>query len=307
MGRLLESVGILVAGGDERELHLARRLLQLGARVWMAGFPADLMPEGAAWAGAIADVADQVQAIVCPLSGADPEGCIRTRLDPGAVLRLDDASLARCRPGTVLAIGAARPALRALAQRHGLRLVELLHDEALALLNAVPTAEGAIALAMANLRITLHDSRAVVVGLGRCGQQILRLLLAFGARVTAVAFNRVEAARAYAWGVPAVSPDGIGAAAADADVIFNTAPVVTLSEAVLARLPRECLVVDIASEPGGTDFQAAQRLGLRAIHALALPGRVAPVTAGRLLASVVPELLAGLIQPPPSGPEAPPA
>ena len=297
MGHALKGAEVLVAGGDERELLLVRRLLQVGARVWMAGFPDDAIPPGAAPAGSIAEVAPRVAAILCPMSGTDAEGRIRSTMDPHVTLRLDEAGLGSCRPGTLLLIGQARPVVRALAERLGLRLVELAADEELALLNAVPTAEGAIALAMANMRTTLHDSHALVVGLGRCGQQIARLLLALGAHVRAVAFNRVEAARAYVWGVPAVAPDELGEAVQDVDVVFNTAPVVTLQEPVLARMRPDAVIVDIASEPGGTDFRAAERRGLRAIHALGLPGRVAPRTAGRILASVVPEILAQHLRP----------
>ena len=41
------------------------------------------------------------------------------------------------------------------------------------------------------------------------------------------------------------------------------------------------------SLPGGTDFAAAEELGLHAEHALALPGRCAPQTAGALIAQTV--------------------
>lgn len=287
-----QDIDVLVAGGDERQLYLVGRLVELGARVWVAGFPDGVLPPGARAVRSIAEAAARVRAVVCPMGGTDPEGRIPAVQETGAVLRLDEASLGGCAPGTPVLIGWARPALRDLARRLGLRVVELGADEELALRNAVPTAEGAIALAMAHLPVTLHDSRALVVGLGRCGQQILRLLLAFGAQVSAVAFNRVERARAYAWGVPAVAPENVVEAAREADVVFNTAPVVTLHEGVLAAMRPECVIVDIASDPGGTDFRAAQRRGLRAIHALGLPGRVAPRTAGRILASVVPGILA---------------
>ena len=43
----------------------------------------------------------------------------------------------------------------------------------------------------------------------------------------------------------------------------------------------------MASLPGGTDFAAAEALGLHAEHALALPGRCAPQTAGALIAQTV--------------------
>ncbi|MEW6048065.1 MAG: dipicolinate synthase subunit DpsA [Bacillota bacterium] len=291
----LRDIPLLVAGGDERELCLARRLLELGARLSMAGFPRDVLPPGATGPVTLREAAGRVRAIVCPLSGTDAEGNIRVRMDAHVTLRLDGASLAGCLPGTLLLIGTARPVVRELVRRLRLVLVELNQDEEMALLNSVPTAEGALQLAMANLRITIHQSRALVVGLGRCGQQITRILVAMGASVKAVVFNRVEGARAYILGVDAVHPDEIGAAAAEVDVVFNTAPAMMLSEPVLARMEPSTLIIDIASDPGGTDFEAAKLKGLRAIHAVGLPGRVAPRTAGRILASVVPDLLARML------------
>ena len=64
-------------------------------------------------------------------------------------------------------------------------------------------------------------------------------------------------------------------------------PAPVLTEPVLAALRPGSLIVDLASKPGGTDFAAAEELGLHAEHALALPGRCAPQTAGALIAQTV--------------------
>ncbi len=61
---------------------------------------------------------------------------------------------------------------------------------------------------------------------------------------------------------------------------MNTIPAPVLTAQVLAALPKGCLIVDLASKPGGTDFAAARRLGHTAIHALSLPTVCAPETAG---------------------------
>ena len=71
------------------------------------------------------------------------------------------------------------------------------------------------------------------------------------------------------------------------DTVVNTIPAPVLTEAVLAALRPGSLIVDLASKPGGTDFAAAEELGLHAEHALALPGRCAPQTAGALIAQTV--------------------
>ena len=88
-------------------------------------------------------------------------------------------------------------------------------------------------------------------------------------------------------GLRAVPLTDLAAAAAAFDTVVNTIPAPVLTAAVLAALPKGCLIVDLASKPGGTDFAAAEALGLHAEHALALPGRCAPQTAGALIAQTV--------------------
>ena len=67
----------------------------------------------------------------------------------------------------------------------------------------------------------------------------------------------------------------------------NTVPAPVLGAQRLKQLPKDALVIDLASLPGGTDFEAAKELGVRAIHALSLPARCAPVTAGQFVAQTV--------------------
>ena len=71
------------------------------------------------------------------------------------------------------------------------------------------------------------------------------------------------------------------------DTVVNTVPAPVLCDAVLAQLRPGSLVVDLASQPGGTDFAAARRLGHRAVHALSLPAACAPETAGEAVARTV--------------------
>ena len=79
----------------------------------------------------------------------------------------------------------------------------------------------------------------------------------------------------------------LGALAPAFDRVVNTIPAPVLTEPVLTALRPGSLIVDLASKPGGTDFAAAQRLGLRAIHALSLPAVCAPETAGEAVARTV--------------------
>jgi dipicolinate synthase subunit A len=85
--------------------------------------------------------------------------------------------------------------------------------------------------------------------------------------------------------------DALSEALGKADVVFNTVPAPVLGEAALRKARPGILIIDIASQPGGTDFKAAEALGIKALLTPGLPGKAAPVSAGRILAAVVPRLL----------------
>ena len=63
---------------------------------------------------------------------------------------------------------------------------------------------------------------------------------------------------------------------------------------LLEQLQPECLIIDLASRPGGVDFEAAGELGLKTIWALSLPGKVAPITAGGIIRDTVLHMMADL-------------
>jgi dipicolinate synthase subunit A len=71
------------------------------------------------------------------------------------------------------------------------------------------------------------------------------------------------------------------------DVIFNTIPYVLLDESLLRQLKNDTLIIDLASKPGGVDFEKAKQLGKKVIWALSLPGKVAPVTAAMFIKETV--------------------
>jgi len=72
-----------------------------------------------------------------------------------------------------------------------------------------------------------------------------------------------------------------------ADVVFNTVPAKLLNYTALSMLKSGTPVIDLASKPGGVDFEAARTLGTNIVWALSLPGKTAPVTAGEIICSTV--------------------
>lgn len=195
--------------------------------------------------------------------------------------------LAEAKPGTLAFGGRVSEAAKTAAAAAGIELNDYLGREELARLNAIPTAEGCIGLILQNRRRTLWDSTVLVLGYGRCGQALAVRLAALGARVTVAARSPGQRALAMSQGLNAMPMEAADGLLETTDVAVNTVPAPVLGAARLKRLPKDALVIDLASLPGGTDFEAAKELGVRAIHALSLPARCAPVTAGQFVARAV--------------------
>ncbi|MEW6106328.1 MAG: dipicolinate synthase subunit DpsA [Bacillota bacterium] len=281
---------IAVLGGDWREIEVIKRFLAEGARVKVVGYP-DL-PElaGAERETSVFEALRGVDAVVVGMGGLDVGGKVRT-LDPDVTIALSEEVLEVIPPRAPLFVGAARPRLKEFAARHGVTLVEVTEDDEVAIRNSIPTAEGAVQIAMEELPVTIHSCRAVVVGFGRVGITLARVLLALGARTTVAARNLAQLARAGEMGASTVHLSSLAQATSDADVVFNTVPAIVLTEEVLKGMKPGALIIDLASQPGGTDFQAAARYGIRTVHALGLPGKVAPRTAGAILAEALPQMI----------------
>lgn len=286
-----DGLRVAMLGGDERELVLLRSLLDHNFHVVVAGYP-DL-PEisGSTRAQSVYEAVKGADAVVCPMSNTDEEGVIKACLDRSVRLVLDEKAFSLMGAGTPLFIGVAKPKIEMLAVKYGVRLVQVAEVDEVAVLNSIPTAEGAIAKAMAELEVTLHGSRAVVVGFGRCAVTLARMLAGIGAKVRVVARDRAQLARAFEMGLDTGRLLEIARFVEDAAVVFNTVPAMILSRDVLSRMPKSAVVIDIASAPGGTDFQAAGELGIKAFLELGIPGKVAPKTAGEVLANVVPPMI----------------
>jgi len=278
---MLRTKNIWVVGGDPRQEALAALLSDDGHAVHTYA-----LERG----GGIACEADLSQAhradcVILPLPAAGEGGALNAPLSarPHSLSEILDA----LRPGTLVCAGMAGPELSAQAGARGLVLRDYFAREELALLNAVPTAEGAIQIAMEELPITLHGARVLIVGFGRVGRALAPRLQGLGAKVTIAARSFEQRALAQSMGMNTERVAGLSEWLCSYDLVVNTAPGPVLGVEELAALKQGALVIDLASKPGGVDFVSAAALGVRAVWALSLPGKVAPVTSGRYIMNTV--------------------
>ena len=280
---------VWVVGGDLRQVRLAQLLHEEGHTVhtWA-------MEEAEGVPGPAGDLTEArlADCVVLPLPAAGEDGGLNA---PFSKRRTElSAVLDALRPGQVVCAGRASPELTALAEERQLRLFDYFSREELAVANAVPTAEGAVQLAMEELPITLHGARVLVVGFGRLGRALALRLAGLGARVSVAARKYADLAWAESFGFGTEHTGQLRPWLCGYDLVVNTVPARVLGEAELAELRPDCLVIDLASKPGGVDLDAAARLGKKVVWALSLPGKVAPVTAGRAIRTAIYNILSEL-------------
>ena len=196
-------------------------------------------------------------------------------------------ALAQLAPQSWLFAGALSSAAREQAAQYPLRVVDYMESEELALFNAVPTAEGALAILLGATTGTLWRAEVILVGYGRIARVLAPRLRALGARVTVAARDPKARMQAQTMGDEAADIVCLPQLAAHAAIVINTVPHPVVDATVRAALPDGAFVLELAGSPGGGDLAAAQRLGVRVQCAPGLPGIYAPVAAGEAIGRTV--------------------
>ncbi len=168
---------------------------------------------------------------------------------------------------------------------------DILEMEEYAVLNAIATAEGAIQIAMEEYPKTLSGSNILVMGFGRIGKILAKMLQGIGANVYCEARKEPDLAYIKAYGYKPIHLKSLDEHLPKFDIIINNIPVLVLDENRLNQVKKDVLILDLASNPGGVDFEYAKQNNLKTIWALALPGKVAPVSAAQYIRDTIYNIL----------------
>jgi dipicolinate synthase subunit A len=277
-----------VVGGDSRQIEVAKALTDLFKEVRIYGHPPTEAPAALIF-GSSLDELVSARVILLPINGMSETGLVTGyKLDQTINFGSLIPSLAK---GTLIVTGSMP--LRWLQKSNSLQLkvLQYSNDDEIAILNSIPTAEGALQIAMEQLPITIHNSTVIVTGFGRVGMTVARVFKALGARTIVAARRPASLARAWEQGYERINLGSLAEIIGSTDIIINTVPVLILDATLIAKLPSRTLIIDLASPPYGTDFEAARRLNIKAVIAPGLPGKVAPKTAGFILSSIIPRLI----------------
>ena len=205
------------------------------------------------------------------------------------VINISDI-LQKCKEKHLIA-GNIKEDVKKIADANNVHITDLIKNEKLAILNSIATAEGAIEVAIKETDTIIHGSDVLILGFGRIGKVLAKKLQGLSANVTCAARKQEDLAWIKAYGYKAININELGKELEHFDIILNTVPHLVLTKEKIQYLNKKCLIIELASRPGGIDRKEAENYKIKVVEALALPGKVAPTTTAEFMKETIFELI----------------
>ena len=285
------STNFSIIGGDLRIVKLAKMLAEDGNKVYTYGVEkAEELKENKniVMCNKLQEAVKNSEIIIGPIPFSSNGKDINA---PFSDNNISIRELMHVINAKILIAGSITPEVYDLENDEYIEIIDIMKREELAVLNTISTAEGTIEIIIANTNKIIHGSKVLILGFGRIGKVLARKLSGLSAKVTCAARKDEDLAWIRAYGHMETNINTIGENLSEYDVIINTVPHLVLTEEKIKYVKDDCLLVDLASNPGGIDKKAAKNKNLKLIWALALPGKVAPVTTAEFIKDTVYNIL----------------
>jgi len=240
-----------VIGGDLRSVKLANLIKEDGLQVNIFGFDNAGFEIGIKLKDSVNQTLQNVDIVVGPIPCTNDNETINAPFNSTKIY-IDELFRNMTNDQTFIA-GKIGQDIKALASSKNIKVIDLLEREEMAVLNVIPTAEGAIQIAMEEMPITLHNSKVLILGFGRLGKILAKMLYGIGAdvHVEARKYSDIAWIRAYSY-KPLIFEE-LKNYLGKMDIIFNTIPHVILDNELLSKIDPNALIIDLASKPGGVN------------------------------------------------------
>ena len=274
---------LLIIGGDSRQLYMADHLEERGFNIAVYGLP----ERARKCVTELKSAVEAADAVILPLP-VTRDGRYVFSIVP--VKETFDEMAAMFHKDQPIFAGMLSHSMRARLEKRCDEVYDYFEREDVTVMNSVPTAQGILKTMLENIEYTVHSSNCAVFGYGRIGK-VTADVLSVGADVTVCVRRTSAIALAAVNGLGGCLISDFYKSADRYDIIINTVPAQVIDRKILKNVRPDCLIIDVASAPYGTDFAAAHELGINALQCSSLPGKTAPKTAGRIIADGVINIL----------------
>lgn len=189
--------------------------------------------------------------------------------------------------GAVLFSRGVNEEVKTILSKKNIVYYNLLDDETFIVKNAYITAEGALGHIIFNTETTIRQMPVLVLGYGRVGKSVTKLLRDNYSVVSVATDDPAEYAIASLFSDDVLTLSNFKNKLKNFSVVINTIPKLILEGETLSLINKDCFILDLASKPGGVDYETAEKLNLKVLHALGVPGKVAPKTAGLYIKDII--------------------
>lgn len=269
---------IAVIGGDLRIVKLVEMLEKENYVVSTYGL--EKAPEITTKCSTIEECIKDADIVLGPLPLSSNGEYINT---PFSENKIDIDDLLNSLEGKTFIAGSIKQEVYDKINGKNITVFDIVKREELAVLNAISTAEGAIQIAINETPKNVHGNNVLVLGFGRIGKVLSKMLDGIGAKVACEARKTTDLAWIKAYGYEPINLIELKEHLHKFDIIINTIPYIVLTKEMLQEVKEDALIIDLASNPGGVDRNAIKELGIKFNWALSLPGKVAPITSAEFM------------------------
>lgn len=270
-----------IIGGDKRQLYLARSIIEDGYGVYVCGFEMSGDTSGL-FELSLSGLISKCDNIILPLPSTR-DGVNIFAPYSSSDIPVTDSFVSSLGGKNVYGGYMSRLMVRSdLWSR--VNAGDYYLQEELAVSNAVPTAEGAIGIAVNEYPGTINGTRCLITGFGRIGKILAKDLLGLGATVHVAARKNKDLAMIRAMGAVPLRYNEIKK---DYKLIFNTVPDIVITPQILSHQGSDSIIIELASSPGGVDKKAAAIREIKIIDGQSLPGKVAPMAAAEYIKEAI--------------------
>ena len=273
----------LVIGGDLRNVELAKILKEDGKIVYTYGMNIDSTEK-------LETILEDVEVVVGPIPFSRDSLTVNSTFVDSKILIKELLEKMR---GKILIAGNISEDVKKLAKSYNIQVIDVMKSEKLAVLNTIATAEGPIELRIENTDTIIFDSNVLILGFGRVAKTLANRLKGLVKSITCASREDEELAWIEVYGYEKLDlKDFVKCQESkkcleNYKVIINTIPSMILDAEKLQYVNKEVLLIDLASNPGGIDKEETKKQGLKLIHALGLPGKVAPKSSAKFIKDII--------------------
>ena len=273
----------LVVGGDLRNVELAKILKEDEKIVYTYGMNIDSTEK-------LETILEDVEVVVGPIPFSRDSLSVNSTFVESKILIKE---LLEKMKGKILIAGNISEDVKKLAKSYNIQMIDVMKSEKLAVLNTIATAEGTIELMIANTDTIIFDSNVLILGFGRVAKTLANRLKGLVKSITCASRENDELAWIEVYGYEKLDlKDFVKCQESkkcleNYNVIINTIPSMILDAEKLQYVNKEVLLIDLASNPGGIDKEETKKQGLKLIHALGLPGKVAPKSSAKFIKDII--------------------